>query len=208
MLWHQRLIQMSPQTIQNAHKFVDGVPNLSKFSFDDINQCPTCIDTNLRKNTPKKRSLSESVSCPYQGLFIDMAYSGRVSYDKEGKVVESSREDIEGLSGESAWLLITDAQTKSIHGDARTSKAPPLEYLKSFLEEYTSNVSNKFAVLDQGGKLWGCSKIQNLFCKYKYQIFPTGSDLSCSNGAVERTHRTIATNVQAILFGANLLVKF
>ena len=37
MLWHQRLIHMSPQSIQNAHKFVDGVPDLSKFSFDDVN---------------------------------------------------------------------------------------------------------------------------------------------------------------------------
>ena len=136
-----------------------------------------------------------SVSCPYQGLFIDMAYPGRVSRDKEGKVIESSREDIEGLSGESAWLLITDAQTKMIHGDARTSKAPPVEYLESFLEEYSPSVSNKFVVLDQGGELWGCPKIRNLFRKYKYQIFPTGSDSYCLNGAVERAHRTISTSV-------------
>ena len=47
MLWHQRLIHMSPQTIQNAHKFVNGVPDLLEFSFDNINQCLTCIDVNL-----------------------------------------------------------------------------------------------------------------------------------------------------------------
>ena len=98
MLWHQRLIHMSPQSIQNAHKFVDGVPNLSKFLFNDIDQCPTYIDANLRKHFPGKRSLSESVSCPYQGLFLDLAFPGKVSYDKEGKVIESSREDIKGLS--------------------------------------------------------------------------------------------------------------
>ena len=79
---------MSPQSIQNAHKFVDGVPNLSKFSFDDIDQCPTCIDANLRKNSPGKRSLSETVTCPNQGLFIDFAFPGKVAYDKEEKVIE------------------------------------------------------------------------------------------------------------------------
>ena len=50
--------------------------------------------------------------------------------------------------------------------------------------------------------------MRNLFRKYKYQIFPTGSDSSSSNGAVERAHRTIATSVRALLFGANLPVKF
>ena len=100
------------------------------------------------------RSLSETVTCPYQGLFIDFAFPGKVAYDKEGKVIESSRKDIEGLNGESAWVLITDAQTKMIHGDARTSKASPLKYLESFLEEYSPNVNNKFVVLDQGGECY------------------------------------------------------
>lgn len=174
MLWHQRLIHLSPQSIQNAHKFVDGVPNLSKFSFDDIDQCPTCIDANLRKNSPGKRSLSEL----YMGLFVDFAFPGKVACDKEGKVIELSREDIEGLNGESSWILITNAQTKMIHGDARTSKASPLKYLESFLEEYSPNVSNKFVFMDQGGELWRNSKVRNLFRKYKYQLFPTGLDSS------------------------------
>ena len=74
----------------------------SKFSFDNIDQCPTWIDANLCKNAPGNLSLSESVLCPYQGLFINMVYPGRVSYDKEDKIIKSSREDTEGLSGESA----------------------------------------------------------------------------------------------------------
>ena len=51
-------------------------------------------------------------------------------------------------------------------------------------------------------------RIQKLFCKYKYRIFPSGSDTSCFNGAMERAHRTIATSVRAILFSTNLPVKF
>ena len=82
---------------------VDDVPNLSKFSFDDINQYPTCIDANLRKNSPGKRSLSDTVTFPYMGLFVDFAFPGKISYDKEGKLIKSSCKDIEGLSGELVW---------------------------------------------------------------------------------------------------------
>ena len=101
-----------------------------------------------------KRSLSETVTCPYQGLFIDFAFSGKLSYDKEGKVIESSRTDIEGLNGETSWILIQCAQTKMLHGDTRTSKASPVAYLESFLKEYSPDVPNKFVVLDQGSELY------------------------------------------------------
>ena len=105
MSWHQRLIHLAPSSIQEAHKHVDGVPNLSKFSFDDVNLCETCIKANLRKNSTGKRSLLESVSVPYQGIFCDYGFSGRLLYDKEGKVIESSRENIEGINGETSWIL-------------------------------------------------------------------------------------------------------
>jgi hypothetical protein len=78
--------------------------------------------------------LSESFSSPYQGLFIDFGFSWQMSYDKEGKVIPLSWEDIEGRNGETAWILISDAQTKMLHGDARVSKASPIKYLESFLQ--------------------------------------------------------------------------
>ena len=95
-----------------------------------------------------------------------------------------------------------------IHGDARTGKASPLNNLKSFLKEYLPNVSNKFVIMDQGSKLWRNSEVWYLFRKYKHQHFPTGADSSSSNGSVETAHRTIGTSVRALLFGANLPVKF
>ena len=208
MLWHQQLIHLSPQTLRDVHKHIDGVPNLSKFSFDDIDQCPTCIQANLRKRSAGKKSLSDSVSVPYQGLFIDFSFSGALARDKEGKIIESSREDCEGLNGETSWILISDAFTKMLHGDTRQSKSSPVKYLESFLEEYSPHVSNKFVVLDQGGELYGNPKVRNLFRRYKYRIYPTGSDSSFSNGAVERAHRTVAQCVRALLFGANQHLKF
>ena len=103
------------------------------------------------------------VTCPYQGLFIDFGFSGRVSYDKEGNVIPSSLKDIEGLNGETAWILISDAQTKMYHGDTRLIKASPIKYLESFLQEYSPNVSNKFVVLDQGGELYCNPEVLNPF---------------------------------------------
>ena len=117
MLWHQCLIHLSPATLKSAYKYCDGIPNISNFAFDDIKNCPMCIKENMRKNAASKRSLTESVTRPYQGLFIDFGFSGFISYDKDGKVVPSSRVHVEGVNGESAWILICDAQTKMLHGD-------------------------------------------------------------------------------------------
>ena len=106
MIWHQRLIHLSAAILQNAYKYVEGIPNLSNFSFNDVKNCPTCIKTNIQKNSASKRSLSETVLHPYQGLFVDFGFSGRLSFDKEGKVKPGSREDIEGIHGETEWILM------------------------------------------------------------------------------------------------------
>ena len=90
MLWYQRLIHLSPVTSRKAHLHCDGIPNLSKLRFDNITKCTTFLKANQTKSTQSTRSLMESVSHPYQGLFIDFRFSGRISKDKEGKVIESS----------------------------------------------------------------------------------------------------------------------
>ena len=145
MLWHQWLINLSPQTLCNLHKHINGVLNLSKFLFDDINQCPTWIQANARKRSAGKRNLSDYISRPYQGFFY-YAFSGSLARNKEGKIIKSSRLDVKGLTGETAWILLSDAQIKIIHGDTRTIKVSPVKYRESFLEDYSPNVLNKFVV--------------------------------------------------------------
>ena len=145
---------------------------------------------------------------PYQGLFIDFGFLGKFSFDKDRKVKPGSQEDIEGIHGETVWILISAAQTKMLHGDCYTSKASPLKYLESFLKAHSPPVSDKFVVLDQGGKLYHLPKVRNLFHKYDYDVRCTGANASFQNGAVERAHRTVATSVRALLFGAGLPVKF
>ena len=84
-----------------------------------------------------------SLKCPYQGLFIDFGFLGRISYDKEGKAIPSSQEDIEEINRETAWILISDAETKMYYCYTWLSKASLIKYLGSFLEEYSPNVSKK-----------------------------------------------------------------
>ena len=54
---------------------------------------------------------------PYQGLYIDFGFTGRILKDKDGKIIESSCVDIEGLNGKQAWILISYGKTRILHGD-------------------------------------------------------------------------------------------
>ena len=207
MLWHQRLIHCGSHSLQSASQYVDGVPNLSAFNFDDILKCPTCLKVNLTKNFGKK-SLRDSVERPYQGLFIDFAFSGKIKRDKKGVVIEASRADVEGMNGETAWILISDAQTRMLHGDTRLSKSSPVKYLESFLQQYSPECKNKWVVLDQGGELYGNPDVQNLFTRYNYTIYPTGADSSSQNGPIERAHRTVSNGIKSCLIGAGLPIAY
>ena len=116
-LWHHRLIHCGEHTMKEAHKHIKGVPNMSKFSFNDLTRCATCIKSKLTKNSPGNKSLRDSLLRAYQGLYIDFGFAGRRSEDEHGNITESSRTDIEGLNGEVIWILVSDGKTRMLHGD-------------------------------------------------------------------------------------------
>ena len=130
-------------TLKDLHHHVDGIPDMSKFSFDDVNKCATCLQAKNHKHGPGHGSLRDTATIPYQGLYIDFAHAGQVKYDEDGVVDESSRSEIEGLNGERSWILISDAHTRMLHGDTRRSKATPLKYLRSWLNQYASKTSKE-----------------------------------------------------------------
>jgi hypothetical protein len=140
-------------------------------------------------------------------LYIDFALSGKISRDKNGKIIKSSRVDVEGINGETSWVLIADAFSCMLHGDVRLSKVSPVKYFESFLSEYSPNVRDKWVVMDQGGELYNNPLVHNVFKKYNYTIYPTSADNSSQNGPVERSHRTVSQGVKAILIGAGLDIK-
>ena len=128
--------------------------------------------------------------------------------DKEGVVIEASRKDVEGMNGETTWILISNAQTRMLHGDTRLSKSFPVKYLESFLQQYSPKCKNKWVVLDQGGELYGNPYVQNLFKQYQYEIYPTGSDSSSQNGSIEHAHRTVSNGIKSYLIGAGLPIAY
>ena len=99
MLWHQRLIHC-------------------------VLKCPTCLKVNLTKDFGKT-SLRDSVERPFQELLIVFAFFGKIKRNKKGVVIQARREDVEGMNNETAWILISDAQIRILHGDTRLSKSSP-----------------------------------------------------------------------------------
>ena len=90
LLWHQRLIHIGQNSMKDIHLHVDGVPNLSNAKFDDLTKCATCLKANLTKSHAGHTSLRDSLTQAYQGLYIYFGFPGRISKDKDGKVIESS----------------------------------------------------------------------------------------------------------------------
>lgn len=81
------------------------------------------------------RILRDSVEQPYQGLFADFSSSGRIRWDKDDKFTESSRADVEGMNGKTAWILSVDAQTRILQDKTSLNKNSPLNCLESFLSQ-------------------------------------------------------------------------
>ena len=115
---------------------------------------------------------------------------------------------MEGINGETCFLLIQDEFAKMVHNDVRMSKAPPIEFIDEFLQTHAPvECQNKFVTLDQGGELCGSPQIQKVFKKCGHAVHPVAPDASRQN-SVERHHQTVTNAVRAVLIGANLPIKF
>lgn len=75
-LWHHCLIHCGEHTLKEAHKHIEGVQDMSKFSFNDLTRRATCIKSKLTKNSDVHQSLSDSLTIPHQGLYIDFGFAG------------------------------------------------------------------------------------------------------------------------------------
>ena len=54
MLWYQCLVHCGSHSLKSTSLYVDGVPNLSAFNFDDILKCPTCLKKSLPRTLERK----------------------------------------------------------------------------------------------------------------------------------------------------------
>ena len=180
-LWHNRLCHFSPQLINQAHKYVDGVPEFKGDPLcSELDKCPTCIKAKLTKVSPGDGT--DEANQPYQVIAMDFSFSGVVSKDTK------RRKDIMGINGETSWILAQDVFSKMLHCDTRLSKASPLNWIDEFLTKYKPhNCRRRFIILDQGGELYGNPKVQKIIKKHEYDIMPTGADASFQNPC-ERYH--------------------
>ena len=144
------------------HKYVDDVPNLSKKEFNHLTNCDTCLKANLTKSSAGHKSLCDSITTPYQGLYIDFGFPGQICKEKDGNIIKSTHQNIEGLNGEQAYILISDGKTQMMHGDICLSKSSSLKYLESSLTEYAPECTNKWVDLDQGGKVYNNPAVKNI----------------------------------------------
>ena len=200
MLWHQRLGHPNDDYLHDAHKYIKGVPKFERQS-KVLDHCPTCIQSKQTKE-PAGKKTTKTATVPFQGLSIDFAFSGMRSKNDDRRL------DYEGMNGETCYILITDHVTGMKIGDTRLSKAPPIIWLKNFLEKHDPKCEGKYAFMDQGGELYKSPDIHNLFEQYGYDLRPTGADNSRQNGPVERAHRTIGNMIRCLLHGAGLDAKF
>jgi hypothetical protein len=97
-----------------------------------------------------------------------------------------------------------------LFGQCFASKAPPLDFLNSWLALYVIPVDTPdcYVRFDLGGELGRCDDVVKLFTNAGYHVESTAPDSSHQNGPGERPHRTITDGIRTMLAGASLPPKF
>ena len=117
-------------------------------------------------------------------------------------------QDVEGINGETCWLMNQDEFGKMSHCDVWISKEPPVQFINDFLKTCApAKAAQKFVMLDQGGELCGSPQVSKVVKKHIHIVLLTASDASNQN-PVDGHHQTISNAFCAMLFGANLQIQF
>ena len=207
LLWHQRLGHCGDEQLAKAHEFCEGIPKISAKAKSIVEECHVCLAANM-KSRARGDGVTRTATVPGQGLSIDFAFAGqhsKNSYNPDRMRVN----DYMGLNGETCYLLIYDHATERLSGICKQSKAPPVKWLRKWLEtNVEEDVKDRYVFMDQGGELYKCKAIRDLFEEFNYEIRPTGTAAHHQNGLVERANQTVDKAIRAMLFGAGLEVKF
>ena len=199
MLWHQRLGHINFRRLSEMHRFVKGMPQFKVPT--ELEGCPICLAAKLRK-APKGTETSMRATTCNQGLSIDFGF-----------MVQKSRDSVRhntlvGLNGETCYVLLTDHFSGRIFGRAFATKAPPVDWINSWLASNAPNCPDKYVRMDGGGELGKCRDIHRTFANFGYSMELTGPDSSHQNGPGERPHQTIGDALRTMLSGADLQPNF
>jgi Reverse transcriptase (RNA-dependent DNA polymerase)/GAG-pre-integrase domain len=199
MLWHQRLGHLNFRRLSTMYRFVKGMPAFAIPSA--LEECPICLAAKLRKQPSGTGSIMKSTVCN-QGISIDFGFMVQRSGDKK------RQHNLVGMNGETCYALITDHFSGRLYGRAFSSKAPPVEWINSWLANNAPSCPNKYVRMDGGGELGRSREIHQTFSNFGYAVELTGPDSSNQNGPGERPHQTIGDALRAMLSGANLRPAF
>lgn len=200
-LWHTRLGHIHHRRVSDAYKYADGIPKLLKPT--DIDACPICQKAKLRHASAGTDSLNKATICG-QGISLDFGF-----------VVQNSSNTararyLQGLHGETCYVLLTDHHSGTLYGQCFASKAPPIEWLNKWLaaKDPGQIAGKKYARMDLGGELGRCTELVDLLQRAGYEVECTAPGSSSQNGLGERPHQTIGNAMRAMLSGAGLEPKF
>ena len=115
---------------------------------------------------------------------------------------------LQGLNGETCYVLITCVYSGACKVSIRRDKTPPMDFFREFLSRYGSASPRRSVRFDLGGELGRNQAVHDLFSEAGYEVEVTTPDSSNEIGMVERPHRTIADAVRTMLHAADLPPKF
>ena len=199
MLWHQRLGHINFRRLSEMHRFVKGMPQFQIPT--ELEGCPICLAAKLRK-APKGIGTTMRATACNQGLSIDFGFMVQKSRDS------ARHNTLVGLNGETCYVLLTDHFSGRIFGRAFATKAPPVDWINSWLASNSPQCPDKYVRMDGGGELGKCRDIHRTFANFGYAVELTGPDSSHQNGPGERPHQTIGDALRTMLSGANLQPNF
>jgi Reverse transcriptase (RNA-dependent DNA polymerase) len=230
-LLHQRLGHLHSRRLTNLHKSAIGIPS-GVPDHDPCSNCPVCLSNKLHRS-PADTMEEHKVTTLYEGLSMDLGFIvQRPDRDKIKPVPTTLPPPIPsdtvpltaaefsklpalekykyqlGANGEMGYLLIRDHYSGALYGTTLQTKAPPLDFIRSFLEKHRCAMPHKFVRLDHGGDLGGSRRLQDLLTSFGYAVQLTAPDSPHQNGLIERINQDVGSYLRTSLNGAGLHPKF
>ena len=134
-LWHQRLGHISPTTMHETSKVVEGIPPLPRQI--PLFHCPFCDHSKLTKKSGNKTSTTEHF-LPGTMFHMDFGFMSGPSNLQDvfykGHTPKSTT--VASRDGHVAYLLIIDAASRYVWVFPVKSKKPPINLIHTFLTRH------------------------------------------------------------------------
>ena len=202
-LWHQRLGHPGTNIMDHIHNTAEGIPNLSK-KRHQFYHCDTCAHSKIHKSN-RNKSITTKTTSRGQRFHMDFGFVRGEEYRRQNK---NKTGFITSMDGYNSYLIIVDAHTRFTWIYLTSSKEPPVDIVKSFLQDNGLEKGPRYIRTDQGGELYSSKRFHTMVSEKGYTIEPTGSDNSAQNGVAERPNQTFGNMIRAMLSNAGLDSRF